>query len=687
MDGSPMDFSGASPVGQLGNYFNGSIHPAIRTMQSPTGAQTRNRARRPSSLSLVFDKTKPYGGIPVATSTSTGNSNMGEGSTSVGGATVLQPAAQISEFEGNTSRGRASSSASSMSLGLSPSRGSISLEEGHGLEDTPTARLSSSRMGQIAAMRRKRHMIGMSITNGSESSLSNASNGRVTPDMVRSAALADEVNALVVDPIASSSPMKDSIPLAPSRHPYPAPFQLKGPLKNDRLLRVQNELVAPFLDTETKSEAAFSRLVASSSDLSSRLRLTIHPGSSPSRKRRTRSWMESEWAGRFPESASAEDDLPSPATESEDSDPLVDAAETTLVASRPSSSLGQTTGIAIEGRSRSGSTMTAPGDFMMVGSYNGTDYGEAAFGGMDLDMASNMSSPVSTPATSSWREPVPFFHSSKKRKHSAVGEQEKVDFQAQAKRRKILSPHGTPLSLNASGLYSNPLNGSSSGSGSNSGSFVFPTPKSPHQLGQLAMTTMPNQAISTFGGIGNNHGTLGHQRRKSGSISGMSWSRPGSAQSSPSLRPTVGQSGMPAPPIGMLLGPSLLSHSMTINSAPETEGGFTFTFASTNSRTLAGSTNSQGNTSSPRMGGAASFVYPSHAMIGQYGAPMTSSPSSRPMMRLPTRALHAPVNQPPTNAIPSELSFGMAHGSNEPLHANEGGSETHGDVVGLSLQT
>ncbi|KAG8749566.1 hypothetical protein FRC14_001259 [Serendipita sp. 396] len=675
MDGSPMDFSAASPVGQPGNYFNSSVHPALRTVQSPTTAQMRNRARRPSSLSLVFDKTKPLGALSMTPSASIGASLSGDGSASLGGTTILQPAALISEFEGNTSRARASSSASSMSLGLSPSRGNLNLEEGHGTEDTPTAR--PSRTGHIAAMRRKRHMIGISLTNGSEGSLSNASNGRVTPDIVRSTVLADEVNALAMDPNITSSPMKDNMPSTPSRLPYPTPFALKGPLKNARLLSLRDELTAPFLDTETRSEAAFSRLVASSSDLSSRLHLTIHPGASPSRKRMTRDWMSSEWAGRFPESASAEDDL-SPATESDDSDPSGQTGDATLVGSRPPSVLGQVTGMAIEGRSRSGSTMTAPGDLMMVGSYNGTDYGEIGLGGMDLDMASNMSSPVSTPATSSWREPVPFFHSSKKRKHSAVGEQEKFDFQAQTKRRKILSPHGTPLSLN-------PTTGSSSGSGSNSGSFVYPTPKSPYQAGHLSMTALPNQGTTSLGGYGNTHsGTLGHQRRKSGSISGMSWSRPGSAQSSPSLRPTIGQSGMPVP-IGMLLGPSLLSHSMTMNPATENEGGFTFAFASTNTRTLAGS-NAHGNTSSPRMGGGASFAYPSHTMIGQYGGPMTSSPSSRPMMKLPTRALHAPATQQPPNTISTELSFGLAHGSDHTSHVAETNSGAHGDVVGLSLQ-
>ncbi|PVF96148.1 hypothetical protein CPB86DRAFT_688203, partial [Serendipita vermifera] len=233
-------------------------------------------------------------------------------------------------------------------------------------------------------------------------------------------------------------------------------------LKPAQLLKLQNELKAPFSDFETKSEAAFSRLVQNTSDLASRLRLTINTPS-PARKRRTRNWMESwsasnnstvggaktrNWAGRYPESVANDGADSSGDSDSDENDPLGGAGEETLVASRPPSSLGQAPmypgAIPIQGRSRSGSMMTVNGGDIMVGSFGAGEMGEG-FGGMDLDM-SNMSSPVSTPAINSWRDPVPFF--SKKRKYSANLEAERQEMQP-AKKRKGLSPHGSAIPLAA----------------------------------------------------------------------------------------------------------------------------------------------------------------------------------------------------------------------------------------------
>lgn len=271
-----------------------------------------------------------------------------------------------------------------------------------------------------------------------------------------------------------------------------------------------------------------------------------------------------------------------------------------------------------------------------------------------------MSSPVSTPAATSWREPAPFFQS-KKRKcaflyqvyHykvfitasvvSAAVDAERQDLQPQAKKRKGLSPHGTSIPLSAT----------------SSSPFNFAQPRSPHQTfqgGQLSMTAisgpaamnqMTNNAyFSPFGGgpFSSASGTalgvtglgstpMGHQHRKSGSISGMAWSRPGSTHSSPLLRPTSGQGStglsMPAPP-GMFLGPSMLSISSitagspNVSNTPNNGGPFNFNF-------------STGRTTG---GGGGSFPQYNNVPLGDFGAPLTASPSNRPMMRLPERASH-----------------------------------------------
>ncbi|CAG7855201.1 SubName: Full=Uncharacterized protein {ECO:0000313/EMBL:CCA75355.1} [Serendipita indica DSM 11827] len=511
-------------------------------------------------------------------------------------------------------------------------------------------------------MKEPRQTIGISSPNGSESDLSTASNGRTTPDLVNQRGSEDDIDALAVDPDHSvhSSPMKDSSP-ARSAEPLSSFSRATGAwrivdpffrsqcnhLKHARLLRVQNELNAPVLDSETKSETAFPRLVQSTSDLSSRLRLTIsNAGSSPARKRQTRHWMgewaasivntePKHWAGRFPESVEGDGELPIPDTDIYGSD---HAADTTLVASRPSS--------------RSGSTMMANGDMMLVESFGGNEQGEGLAGMMDLDMASNMSSPVSTPLTTNWREPAPFFQS-KKRKLTA--DQDKIEYQPQAKKRKGLSPYGAPMTLQAG--TSSPL------SNSGSGSFVFPPPKSPLHLNgaslQLSMTAMPNASLGSFGFPNNNN-------------------------NGPLLRPTSSHSNMPAPPSGMLLGPTLLSNSTTATPS-ENGDGFNFTFSSSNGRNMAGAAINQGTGDNFGHGGAPQMTqggvqqgFPSYtpgAQLGQYGAPVTSSPSARPMMKLPTRALGA-----------NGVGFGFGAISHPPsLPAGTQQPQHDGGVVGLSL--
>jgi hypothetical protein len=97
------------------------------------------------------------------------------------------------------------------------------------------------------------------------------------------------------------------------------------------------------------------------------------------------------WAGRFPEAAPVDGDGSSGETDSDDGDPLGGTANNTLIASRPSSVLGQTSAPMVVpaggssamdmGRSRSGSTANA-GEMMIIGSYGAGEFGE-----MDLDMA------------------------------------------------------------------------------------------------------------------------------------------------------------------------------------------------------------------------------------------------------------------------------------------------------------
>ena len=222
---------------------------------------------------------------------------------------------------------------------------------------------------------------------------------------------------------------------------------------------------------------------------------------------------------------------------------------------------------------------------------------------------------------------------------SAAVDAERQDLQPQAKKRKGMSPHGTSIPLSAT--TSSPFN--------------FAQPRSPHQSfqgAQLSMTSitaasanqMSNNAyFSPFGGgpfssasgtalgvTGLGSAPMGHQHRKSGSMS-MSWSRPGSTHSSPLLRPTSGQGNsgpcMPAPP-GMLLGPSMLSISSTAATpgpnAPSNNNAGPFSF----------------NFSAGRGTGGA-FPQFNNIQTGDFGAPLTASPSNRPMMKLPERAAHA----------------------------------------------
>lgn len=94
---------------------------------------------------------------------------------------MQQSAATIQEYRSGdiTGRGRASSSASSMSIGLSPARRSTGLDEA-GLEankETPNAKRQTGFAVQVAKMKRYRQIMGMSGPNRSESDLYTVSNG------------------------------------------------------------------------------------------------------------------------------------------------------------------------------------------------------------------------------------------------------------------------------------------------------------------------------------------------------------------------------------------------------------------------------------------------------------------------------------------------------------------------------
>jgi hypothetical protein len=247
---SPMELSTSSPVSGHPYAFT-SANPLSRVIQSPTAAHMRNRARRPSSLSLGLDRT-----IKVFSSSSSSPSSGGNGSgpsTQQTPGSLLQPAPIFpTEHESIMNRGRASSSASSMSLGFSPSRRSISLEDSAPIrnlelhervndplgenEETPNAR-RKPKAPQAASIARRRRVIGMTYQNESESSLSNHSNGRVTPDILQNGghrALEDDVDALAVNP-NRPSPMKDGMPVTPPRGAMPlaaapSPFAPTGPV-------------------------------------------------------------------------------------------------------------------------------------------------------------------------------------------------------------------------------------------------------------------------------------------------------------------------------------------------------------------------------------------------------------------------------------------------------------------------
>lgn len=183
-----------------------------------------------------------------------GNSNNNSGGN--GGGTLL-PATNIGILETGVGentlggRGRASSTASSMSFGFSPSRRSISLEDSqqdqlNENEETPQARKRPSKLSQMAAsLKRRRQVIGITGNNESEGSLSARSDGgRATPD-VNSAAytgylnnasgfggerrgLEVDVDALVVD---TNRVQKDMTMTPPkSATELTSPFPMDGPV-------------------------------------------------------------------------------------------------------------------------------------------------------------------------------------------------------------------------------------------------------------------------------------------------------------------------------------------------------------------------------------------------------------------------------------------------------------------------
>ena len=113
---------------------------------------------------------------------------------------------------------------------------------------------------------------------------------------------------------------------------------------------------------------------------------------------------------------------------------------------------------------------------------------------------------------------------------------------------------------------------------------------------------------------------------------------------------------MPAPP-GMFLGPSMLSISSTLShavdqhpaSSADASGGSATGLPPTGGGGSQGSFSfhfSRGGTAGGGGGGAGGMSasgfpqYP-NVPLGEFGAPLTASPSNRPMMKLPERALHA----------------------------------------------
>jgi hypothetical protein len=240
------------------------------------------------------------------------------------------------------------------------------------------------------------------------------------------------------------------------------------------------------------------------------------------------------------------------------------------------------------------------------------------------------------------------------------------------KKRKGLSPHGSAIPLAASGSSNGSINSNYSQGNT---PFVFPPQRSPHQsfmaMNQLSMTSLHGAvsnggtSSSPFGGFsGNPNGNgsgigligIGHNHRKSGSMSGMAWSRPGSAQSSPLLRPTSGNghTNMP-PPNSLLLGPSLMNNPTATDPSSHAgaTSGFHFNFSAARGSNVMhigepGTQTPPISSVSPRMnalgmgmGLMGAFAYPPNTQLGQYGAPLTNSPGQRPMVKLPDRALAA----------------------------------------------
>lgn len=149
-------------------------------------------------------------------------------------------------------------------------------------------------------------------------------------------------------------------------------------------------------------------------------------------------------------------------------------------------------------------------------------------------------------------------------------------------------------------------------------------------------------AQSGWGGAGslnampinlNGNNSVLQQHKKSGSMSTMAWSRPGSAGNSPLMRPTTGGAStgaMPAPSGGFLLGPSLLSNSTTEDPSSSNQGEGEFEFGFDPKRV---------DVDASREGSKFSHEQAAGPALGGYGAQLTDSPSSRPMRRLPERAL------------------------------------------------
>lgn len=267
MDSSPMDISLTSPVSTPSPLVNplanstvlpnstqnsvhtssfsaiasqasllGSLNPLARLNQSPTPTHLKNRSRRPSSLSLGLGLGPGGKGLGLSSSSPNCGSSGVNSNGSNGGGGLLPPPNIVASEEMSVNRERASSSASSMSFGFSPSRRSLQLDDAstpsnatrnaNANEETPTtAKKSKGWLTKLSALQRKRQ-IGISGANESESSLSARSDGRNTPDLTatnggfnsglnsNTRPLEQDVDALAVD---GENEKRDQMPVTPPR--------------------------------------------------------------------------------------------------------------------------------------------------------------------------------------------------------------------------------------------------------------------------------------------------------------------------------------------------------------------------------------------------------------------------------------------------------------------------------------